>query len=82
MLILQKYNLTVKVDDGKFTAETIVEVSIIDVNDNPPIFNPSSYLITNVTEDVDYSLSNPKYILTVSIPYSYLIKSIILQFFY
>ena len=59
------------VNDGIFTDQTLVEVSIIDVNDNPPVFHPSSYQITNVTEEVQYSTSNPLKLLTVRYQYNW-----------
>ncbi|XP_071179939.1 neural-cadherin-like isoform X3 [Mytilus edulis] len=53
------YNLTIRVNDGKYTAETLVEITINDVNDNPPVFDKPSYVIRNVTEEMVYSPQNP-----------------------
>ena len=66
--LLQAYNLTIIVDDQLFNASTKVEISIIDVNDNPPVFSKTSYVIDDVKEEVRYSTSNPRYLLTVRIP--------------
>jgi len=65
--LLQAYNLTIIVDDQLFNASTKVEISIIDVNDNPPVFSKTSYVIDDVKEEVQYSTSNPRYLLTVRI---------------
>ena len=66
-LLLQAYNLTIIVDDQLFNASTLVEISIIDVNDNPPVFSQTSYVIDDVREEEQYSTSNPHYLLTVRI---------------
>ncbi|XP_060076019.1 putative neural-cadherin 2 [Ylistrum balloti] len=51
------YSCTAKVFDGKFIAQTNVDITVLDVNDMPPVFSQSTYNFDNVNEG-DYS-SNP-----------------------
>ena len=46
-------NVCFRVTDGDHTAETdaVIKVSVTDINDSPPVFEPSEYS-TNITEDL------------------------------
>ncbi|XP_033747330.1 neural-cadherin-like [Pecten maximus] len=59
-----RYNCIAKVFDGKFTAQTNVNITVLDVNDNPPTFSQSTYNFNDVNEG-DY-LNNPFWIGQVS----------------
>ncbi|XP_035289609.1 protocadherin Fat 3-like [Anguilla anguilla] len=45
------YNMTVEVTDGTNTASTKVFITVLDVNDNPPIFSQPAYDVA-ISEDV------------------------------
>jgi len=45
------FELIVRVSDGIFVDETVVNINIIDVDDEPPVFSPSNYSIV-LSEDV------------------------------
>ncbi len=54
--LLKLFKLTVEVTDGKFTDKAVIEVNVLDVNQNKPVFKePSSsnasVAIPEVTED-------------------------------
>lgn len=53
----QSYNCIAKVFDGKYTAQTNVNITVLDVNDNPPTFSQSKYTFSNINEG-DYR-NNP-----------------------
>ncbi|OWF44296.1 Neural-cadherin [Mizuhopecten yessoensis] len=50
------YNCKAKVFDGKFTAETNVNITVLDVNDMPPVFSMPVYNFNSVNEG-DYTSS-------------------------
>ncbi|CAL4061688.1 unnamed protein product, partial [Meganyctiphanes norvegica] len=56
-----EYTLTISANDGKFIAETIVSISITDINDNGPICNVPIYQCT-ISEGAD----NGTHVQTVS----------------
>ncbi|KAL8559708.1 hypothetical protein ACOMHN_002241 [Nucella lapillus] len=47
----KSFLLTVEASDGLNSASTTVSVTVLDVNDNKPVFQPNVYLVTNVTEE-------------------------------
>lgn len=57
-----KYSLELSVTDGEFTSYATLVVKVTDVNDNPPVFERSSYR-TQITEEDDRNL--PRRILQV-----------------
>lgn len=67
MMMLQEYMLTYRVFDDKFTNTTHVRVQVLDVNDNPPLFDNNIYNVTDIMEEEPgISKNNPKYLLSVS----------------
>ena len=50
--------------DGLFSTTTNVRVTVLDVNDNNPVFNPFTYIVSNITENDN---NVPKLILSVGI---------------
>nr|CAH7738219.1 unnamed protein product [Callosobruchus chinensis] len=44
-------SLTVLANDGKFTATTLVNITVVDVNNNQPVFSTESY-VTSIPEDI------------------------------
>ena len=62
----QVYKLTYRVFDEKFAKTTMVVISVVDVNDNPPQFEKGLYTVDNVTEeDQSLSINNPLHLVTV-----------------
>lgn len=55
-----QYHLTLTAEDGAGTlgnpnrASTIIVINVLDVNDNPPTFNPATYVVT-LMENIDYN---------------------------
>ncbi|XP_061183428.1 neural-cadherin-like [Saccostrea echinata] len=49
------YNVTLVVNDGKFSSQTMVQISIIDTNDNTPKFDQNTYDIRNLEEGRVYN---------------------------
>ena len=69
---LQLFELTLNASDGKHTASTRVQVTVLDANDNAPEFVDLPFRSENVLVEEDRSvLTNPKLLLTVSYPSSY-----------
>ena len=65
---LQEYRLTYRVFDDKFANTATVVIKVTDVNDNPPRFDPSEYVVEDVVEEDQYvSESNPKFLIRVSL---------------
>ena len=65
---LQEYRLTYRVFDDKFANTATVVIKVTDVNDNPPRFDPSEYVVEDVVEEDQYvSESNPKFLIRVTI---------------
>ena len=48
---LQTFTLTITVSDSFYTNTTTVVLHVQDVNDNPPEFTMSEYIITDVVEE-------------------------------
>lgn len=64
---LQLFELTLNASDGKHTASTMVQVTVLDANDNAPEFVDLPFRSENVLVEEDRSvLTNPKLLLTVS----------------
>lgn len=63
MLIHQQYELKIQATDSRKENFTTVIVHVHDVNDNPPIFDKTSYR-TQITEEDDRGL--PKKVMKVS----------------
>ena len=65
---LQEYRLTYRVFDDKFANTATVVIKVTDVNDNPPRFDPSEYIVEDVVEEDQFvSESNPKFLIRVSL---------------
>uniref|UniRef100_A0A3Q1BB62 Neural-cadherin-like n=1 Tax=Amphiprion ocellaris TaxID=80972 RepID=A0A3Q1BB62_AMPOC len=47
----QRFNLTIKVEDSDFSSLIHCLVLVEDENDNPPVFTPSSHLLSPLPED-------------------------------
>lgn len=62
-----KYNLTVVVSDGKFEAVTTVEITVLDLNDNPPKFDKTKYEVTIWERAMDNYTGLPEEIISVSV---------------
>ncbi|XP_066976565.1 neural-cadherin-like isoform X1 [Macrobrachium rosenbergii] len=60
----RKYDLGLLVSDGRHESDTRLIIHVLDVNDNPPLFDRHLYE-TRITEEVDKGL--PKHILTVTV---------------
>lgn len=48
--------MMVEVSDGRYQARTNVQITLIDMNDNVPVFSQRVYNVVNVTEE-DPSIS-------------------------
>lgn len=60
------YRLTYRVFDEKFVKTTMMVVSVLDVNDNPPAFENLVYTVDTVTEeDNSISTQQPLHLITV-----------------
>uniref|UniRef100_A0A8C2WX51 Neural-cadherin-like n=1 Tax=Cyclopterus lumpus TaxID=8103 RepID=A0A8C2WX51_CYCLU len=53
----QWFNLTIKVEDSDFSSLIHCQVLVEDVNDNAPVFTPSSHLLSPLPEDVPVGTS-------------------------
>lgn len=42
-------------NDGKYSNQTTVQITIIDTNDNTPKFDQNTYLVRNLTEETTYN---------------------------
>lgn len=49
------FYLTVRASDGKYDATHNVRINVIDINDNPPVFNPSTYRVEIPENTAPYS---------------------------
>lgn len=64
---MQSFTLKLQAFDGIFSAETTVQVTVRDVNDNKPEFQPKETIVNGVVEEDDsVTLGNPKFLATVS----------------
>lgn len=43
------------VNDGKYSNQTTVQITIIDTNDNTPKFDQNTYLVRNLIEETTYN---------------------------
>ncbi|XP_070186866.1 neural-cadherin-like [Littorina saxatilis] len=59
----KSFNLRLEANDGNFTATTEVAVTVLDVNDNIPVFSQSQYSFNDITENDN---NVPRQILTVT----------------
>jgi len=55
---VQIYDLVIQVSDGRYEAQTRVKITLIDMNDNVPVFYPSVYLVTEGVEEEDSSITS------------------------
>eukprot|EP00105_Crassostrea_gigas_P039530 XP_019923678.1 PREDICTED: neural-cadherin-like [Crassostrea gigas] len=49
------YNVTLVVNDGKYSNQTTVQITIIDTNDNTPKFDQNTYVVRNLIEETVYN---------------------------
>lgn len=53
----QRFNLTIRVEDSNFASFIHCMILVEDENDNEPVFNPNSHLLSPVPEDVPVGTS-------------------------
>jgi len=62
--------MTYRVFDDKFENSTTLIVQVLDVNDNPPVFDNAVYNVLDFNEEEPgISKSSPKYLLTVMLSF-------------
>lgn len=55
LCVFQEYNVTLVVNDGKYSNQTTVQITIIDTNDNTPKFDQNTYVVRNLIEETVYN---------------------------
>ncbi|XP_076470425.1 neural-cadherin-like [Babylonia areolata] len=61
----KSFFLVVEANDGRFTATTSVSVTIVDVNDNSPVFDPLIYEVSDIYEN-DNNVPRPLLTMTAT----------------